>query len=476
VARAISEKEALEILGRGENHVWDDKSAKAKGATLQKIACAFANAEGGEFGVGIEDRKTGLSGLDRWQGFSYEEEGNHIHQTLVRDIKPAIPYVVEWLEIEGQPERGLVALVTIQKSDSVHETAAGETRLRNGAASLTLNAKEAMDLSLSKGASSYEDQALAKLSADDLAKEEELRSFLESYSPTTEPLAFIHKLRLADEQGQATVASAVLYASNPPAVIPKKCAIKIARYQTGAEVGKREHLDGTPITVEGPAYSQIQEALRIVTEIIESVPHMESDGALTPVSYPPEALKEIVVNAVIHRDYNISDDIHILIFDNRVEVRSPGVLPGHMTIENLLTERVARNRTISRLLNLYPDAPNKDIGEGLNTVFDKMKEAKLKEPIFKNTGNSFVVILGHAPLARPHGLVMKYLESNDEITNSIARGLTGITSENTMKEVFKQLQKNGHLERVPEKLGNKAAWRKPAARETLWDLDKAPPA
>lgn len=475
MARTISEKEALEILGRGESHIWDDKSAKAKGATLQKIACAFANAEGGEFAVGIEDRGTDLSGLDRWQGFSYEEEGNHIYQTLVKDLKPAVPYVIEWLEIEGQPERGMVALVTIQKSDAVHETAAGDTRLRKGAASLTLNAKETTDLSLSKGASSYEDQALSKLSADELAREEELRSFLESYSPTTEPHAFIHKLRLADERGQATVASAVLYASNPPAVIPKKCAIKIARYQTKAKVGKREHLDGTPITVEGPAYSQIQEALRIATEIIESVPHMESEGALIPVSYPPEALKEIVVNAVIHRDYNISDDIHILIFDNRVEVRSPGVLPGHMTIENLLTERVARNRTITRLLNLYPDAPNKDIGEGLNTVFDKMKEAKLKEPTFENTGNSFVVILGHAPLARPHGLVMKYLESHDEITNSMARGLTGIASENTMKEVFKQLHKGGHLERVPGKLGNKAAWRKPAARETLWDVDQGPP-
>ena len=475
MARAISEQEALEILERRENHLWDDKSAKAKGASLQKIACAFANAEGGEFAVGIEDRKTGLKGLDRWRGFSYEEDGNHIHQTLVQDIKPAVPYVMEWLEIEGHPESGLVALVTIQKSDAVHETAAGDTRLREGAASRTLNRKEAIDLALSKEARSYEDQGLSKLSDDELANEEELRSFLDSYSPATEPQAFIHKLRLADEQGQATVASAVLYSSNPPAVIPKKCAIKIARYQTREKVGKREHLEGTPITVEGPAYLQIQETLRIVTETIESVPSMEVDGDLVPVSYPPEALKEIVVNAVIHRDYNISDDIHILIFDNRVEVRSPGVLPGHMTIENLLTERVARNRTITRLLNLYPDAPNKDIGEGLNTVFDKMKEAKLKEPIFKNTGTSFVVILGHAPLARSHDLVMKYLETHGEITNSIARELTGTGSENTMKEVFKRLQKAGHLERVPGKLGNKAAWRKPEVRETLWDLEKGPP-
>jgi ATP-dependent DNA helicase RecG len=475
VARAISESEALEILDRREGHFWDDKSAKSKGATLQKVACAFANADGGEFAVGIEDRKSGLTGFDRWDGFSTEEQGNHIHMTVVKDIRPGVPYTLDWLEIEGQPERGLLAFVTIQKSDSVHETAMGETRQRRGAINLNLNPKEITDLSLSKGTSSYEDQMLAKLSSEELAAERELLSFLESYSPSTEPGDFIHKQRLDNGQGQASVAGAVLYAENPSALVPKKCAIKIARYQTNDDKPKREHLDGTPLTVEGPAYTLIEQALQIATKIIESVSSVEADGTLTRVSYPPEALKEIVVNAVIHRDYNISDDIHIWIFDNRVEVRSPGVLPGHMTIENLLTERAARNRTITRLLNLYPDAPNKDIGEGLNTVVAKMKEAKLKEPTFVTTGNTFVVTLGHAPLARPHELVMDYLDSNPEITNRIARELTGITSENSMKDVFKQLQKGGRLEKVPDKHGNKAAWQKPVHRDTLWDEEEGPP-
>jgi ATP-dependent DNA helicase RecG len=186
---------------------------------------------------------------------------------------------------------------------------------------------------------------------------------------------------------------------------------------------------------------------------------------MAPMNYPPEALKEIVANAVIHRDYNVSDDILVSVFNNRVEVRSPGTLPGHMTLDNLLQERFARNPTVVRLLNKYPNPPNKDIGEGLRTVFDKMKEARLKAPTFRMEGGYFIVELGHTPLARPHEIIPEYLESNSEVTNSIGRSLTGITSENAMKDVFYGLRDAGKIERVPGKVGNKSAWQLVAPAE-----------
>jgi ATP-dependent DNA helicase RecG len=83
------------------------------------------------------------------------------------------------------------------------------------------------------------------------------------------------------------------------------------------------------------------------------------------VRYPPETLHEIITNAVLHRDYSIADDIHIRVFDNRVEVQSPGRLPAHVTPDNILDERFSRNGTIVRLVNKFPNPPNKDVGEGL---------------------------------------------------------------------------------------------------------------
>jgi len=64
---------------------------------------------------------------------------------------------------------------------------------------------------------------------------------------------------------------------------------------------------------------------------------------------------EIITNAVLHRDYSVADDVHIRIFDNRVEVVSPGMLPAHITPENILSERFARNAAIVRLINKFPD-------------------------------------------------------------------------------------------------------------------------
>ena len=86
------------------------------------------------------------------------------------------------------------------------------------------------------------------------------------------------------------------------------------------------------------------------------------------MKYPSDAISEVVVNAVIHRDYSLSDDIHIKVFDNRVEVISPGKLPGYITLDNIYEERFSRNPNLVRMLHNLPDPVNHDIGEGLDTA------------------------------------------------------------------------------------------------------------
>ena len=113
-----------------------------------------------------------------------------------------------------------------------------------------------------------------------------------------------------------------------------------------------------------------------------------------------------------------------------------------------------------RLINKFPNPPNKDIGEGLNTAFEAMRRLRLKEPEIEERDHSVVVHIRHTPLASPHDMVMEFLADRDEITNRIARELTGIASENVMKDVFISLGKRKLLERVPGKKGNASAWRK----------------
>jgi ATP-dependent DNA helicase RecG len=191
--------------------------------------------------------------------------------------------------------------------------------------------------------------------------------------------------------------------------------------------------------------------------MVEGIQKLGPNG-LEPVKYPFETLHEIVTNAILHRDYSLASDVHIRVFDNRVEIESPGLLPGHVTTRNILNEQFARNGVLVRLINKFPNPPNKDIGEGLNTAFRAMHQLRLKPPVIEETENAVLVRIKHEPLASPEESVMDYLGVHDVITNRIARELTGITSENSMKEVFYRLNESGLIERVPGKRGASAAW------------------
>jgi ATP-dependent DNA helicase RecG len=129
-----------------------------------------------------------------------------------------------------------------------------------------------------------------------------------------------------------------------------------------------------------------------------------------------------------------------------------------VTVENILDARYARNSKVVRTLNRYKDAPNKDLGEGLNTTFQKMKEWGLKSPEISEDRNYVKVILPHIPLAAPTEAILTFLISNDSVTNQQAREITGIKSENLVKIEFYKLRDAGFLEMVPGLKGPKSAW------------------
>ena len=168
---------------------------------------------------------------------------------------------------------------------------------------------------------------------------------------------------------------------------------------------------------------------------------------------------EIIVNAIIHRDYSISDDVQVRIFDNRIEVVSPGKLPGYVSVDNILNARYARNSKIVRNLARYPNPPNKDLGEGLNTAFQKMKEWRLREPEIVEDGTYVRVTIPHIPLATPTEAILEFLKNSETITNRQAREITGIRSENLVKIEFYKLRDEKLLEMVPGLKGPAAAWR-----------------
>ena len=354
-------------------------------------------------------------------------------------MKPTLDINYEFLKRENA--NGYSLRVIIEKGTQVCATADGSIYLRQGAQSLLVkDADRIQQLSFAKGAISFEDALLSDLPAEQVVEAPELASFLNDYSPKTDPLEFAINQNLLDYKSwQPRTVGALLFHPNPSAVMPRKCAIKITRYETKEEDPERDHL-AEQVTVEGPSYQLIHEAVSKVTQIMSSIEVWTTEG-LKKLEYPPEAIWETIVNAVIHRDYSISDDIQILIFDNRIEILSPGRLPGYVSIENILNARFSRNAKMVRTLNRYKNAPN------------------LRSPIITEEGNYLKVVLPHLPLAAPTVAIMELLKSHDHITNRHARDITGIKSENLVKVEFYKLRDEGHIERVPGLAGPKSAWR-----------------
>jgi ATP-dependent DNA helicase RecG len=251
----------------------------------------------------------------------------------------------------------------------------------------------------------------------------------------------------------------LLFADEPQAALPKRSAIKVFRYATREEGVDRETLAFDPLSIEGPIYDLISKAVSTTKEIVQGIKRVGEAG-LEEVSYPDETLHEIITNAVLHRDYSHQTDVQIRIYDDRIEVESPGRFPGHITAANVLTEQFARNPKLVRLINKFPDPPNKDVGEGLNTAFAAMRRIRLKEPEIAEGANSVTVFIRHERLSSPASMVMEYLETNPTITNEIGRGITGLRRDVQMKDIFVLLRKKGVLEQVPGKRGRATAWRK----------------
>lgn len=452
----ISGAERDRILTLDEDHFCDLKAIEVSPAKLTRTVSAFANASGGDLFIGITETEFFGAKTRLWSGFKDPEAANAHIQVLATMFPLGSEYSYEFLRSAGSV--GLVLHVAVQKTADIAQASDGLAYIRHGAQNLPAKTDaERERLKLDKGVHSFERNPV-DVDIDFVSESEVLEKFVREVVPASKPMKFLRSQSLI-KSGKPVVVAVLLFSDEPQAALPKRSAVKLYRYGTSDDVGTRETLVGDPITIEGPLYRLIRDAVDRTVTMVEGIKKLGPRG-FEPVTYPRETLHEIVTNAVLHRDYSIPADIQIRVFDNRVEVESPGVLPGHITVKNILDEQFARNGAIVRLINKFPDPPNKDVGEGLDTAFEAMKRMRLKPPIIEQTASSVIVKIRHEPLATPEQSIMDYLENHPEITNRTARALTGIRSENSMKEVFYRLRDSGLIAQVPNRSQAKKAWYK----------------
>ena len=451
----ISAHQAAALLTSEEGHFLDLKSIDIAPGKLTKAMSAFANADGGELLVGIAED----GNAREWTGFSNVEAANGHVQAFEALFPLGQHTTYQFLRCSPDHE-GLVLRVEIQRTPDVKYASDGKAYVRRGAVSLPADLTR---LQYDKGVTSFEVQTL-EVPLQTVTHSLTITEFMLEVIPDAEPEPWLRK-QLLVRDGRPTVASVLIFSDEPQAALPKQSAIKIYRYATTDPDGTRATLRGQPETVEGNLYAQIKSAVARTRDLVQQIRVLDPGGGMTSVDYPVETLHEITTNAVLHRDYSIADDIHIRVFDNRIEVDSPGRLPGHVTQENILEERFSRNGQIVRWLNKFPDPPNKDVGEGLRTAFDAMRALQLHPPTIENREHSVLVTIRHERLASPEEMILEYLEENPEISNRVVRELTGIGSENRVKRIFQKMMEAGEIERIPDRSLARTAYRIPVETE-----------
>jgi ATP-dependent DNA helicase RecG len=136
-----------------------------------------------------------------------------------------------------------------------------------------------------------------------------------------------------------------------------------------------------------------------------------SEGRFSRSSIIPEfAWLEAIVSAVTHRSYSIGGDhIGVEIFDDRLEVTSPGRLPGLVRIDNLRSTRFARNPRITRAMSDL--GYGRELGEGVNRMFEEMNRNGLPNPVYKQSSASVkVILLADTVVAR----ILEHLPTDSE--------------------------------------------------------------
>ncbi|ENL7640795.1 putative DNA binding domain-containing protein [Enterobacter hormaechei] len=433
----LSAKEVEVLLNTVEDHFNDFKSKQIAPNKLQETFVAFANADGGNIYIGVEDA---ASDRERLSGFNEPEEANAIIATLLENTNPAVENVeIEYLKT---PENGLILHFDIPKSPKVHYTASGDCFIRANAQKVKIKGERITQLSYSKGAEPYEKKAVEIVEVKDILDSEYYVDYRRRIGTSQSPEVFLKKQRLLtkkDDEFVPNVGCVLLFDEEPQGSLDTRCAVKVYRLRTTEAEYKREQLQEEPVTIEGPLEIVILRTIDKVKEYVDGASFKDGDN-LVKLVYPAEALKEILVNAVIHRDYSQKDDVHVKVYDNRIEVQSPGRLPGYMTVDNLYEERFSRNPNLVRLLHKLPNPVNHDIGEGLDTAKNELRKAGLVAPIFEERGNNFVVVVKHQTIASIEDVIINYFNDNPtgQLTNKLVRQLSG---EDDLQKVKKALQK-----------------------------------
>ncbi|MFN2203130.1 MAG: ATP-binding protein [Caldilineaceae bacterium] len=258
-----------------------------------------------------------------------------------------------------------------------------------------------------------------------------------------------------------TVAGMLLFGRNPQQFL-RSAEVICVRY-AGEEMGDefvRQDIGGT-------LGDQIRQAEAFVVSNVRRGVKIRGLQREDTAEYPIAVVREAIVNAIAHRDYAVrGEGIRLMMFSDRLEVYSPGRLPGHVTLDNLVDERYSRNEALVSVLSDMGYIER--LGYGIDRMIATMREYGMPAPTFEETPAGFKVTLQSAraemvnsdplshqwdrlPLNERQQQALAYVHTNGRITNSEYQQLTPDVSAETIRRDLSDLVDKNILLRIGEK-------------------------
>lgn len=365
-------------------------SGKMVGKALETI-CAFANTQGGLLALGVEDAAK-AEGAKRLLGLAENPEAvDELRRKVLTHLLPEVDGL-HWGRVACRlhdGSSGHILLVGVPQSAKVHSILDDGTWTRLDASNREMTASEITELSYRRGVISAESEPVGV--PFELLDTETWRHFAASRGfvsgDQADRLFRIGLARRVAGELQPMRAAVLLFADEPGGLLAAqhtRADVRVFHYRGNRiEPGSVPNLLKPPKTISGPILLQIARASTYVLDQLAAGLTLATSGFKTVHRYPERVIKEAITNAVIHRDYRLNRDIHIRIFDNRIEVESPGLLPGTITPATVAQAgSFARNPLLARNLREFPEPPNVDAGEGVRMMFAEMRSANLFPPFF----------------------------------------------------------------------------------------------
>ena len=444
-------KSILTQIALGEDSTHQFKVDVRNGESLAAEMVAFANSGGGTLFIGVADDGT-------TPGLSVEDVAR-INQLISNAASQLVrsPLTVQTENVALENGRIVILLKVPRGIDRPYFDKNGVIWLKTGADKRRVNSKEELRRLFQMTDQFHADELPTKAGVDKLDKLR-FRDFLRDVYKQTLPEApaelirLLQNMNLASDDGNLNLAGVLMFAERPEWIKPQ-FVLKAIRYP-GNQIHVSEYVDAEDFA--GPLPKVFNDALAFVMRNLHKTQAGRGVNAPGQPEISESVFEELLVNALVHRDYLVSAPIRLFIFDNRIEIISPGHLPNNLTVEKIrtgnsnirnpiLVSYVAKGLLpyhglgsgIKRALTLWPQIDFTDDREGCLFVATVHRNAPLNAP-------------AKVPLSGLQTQLLNLVKSDPNVSYDQLAALT-LKDRTTIMRNMAKLKAAGRVQRVGAK-------------------------